>query len=215
AHDIIRTWLFSTVLRAELEHGVLPWAHTAISGFVTDPDRKKMSKSRGNVVTPMQPLQEFGSDAVRYWASNTRPGGDGIFDAGEIKVGPRLAIKILNASRFALLPSTSLGPGQEMPQGPITEPLDRGMLTSLAELVTEATENLDAYEYSKVIERVERFFWSFCDDYLELVKARRYGDLTPEGAASANSAMLVALSTLLRLFPPYMPLVTDEVWACS
>jgi valyl-tRNA synthetase len=193
------------VLRSHLEHGSLPWAHTAISGFVTDPDRKKMSKSKGNVVTPMGLLEEHGSDGVRYWSASGRPGTDTIFDAGEMKVGRRLAIKILNAARFALL--------QAEPRGPITEPLDRGMLTQLAQLVQEATEQLQAYDYARVLERTERFFWAFCDDYLELVKARRYGDLTPAGAASANSAMLVALSTMLRLFAPFLPFVTEEVWS--
>jgi valyl-tRNA synthetase len=204
-HDIIRTWLFTTVLRSELEHGTLPWSHTAISGFVTDPDRKKMSKSKGNVITPMEFLKEFGSDGVRYWAANVRPGGDGIFDVGEIKVGRRLAIKMLNAAKFALM--------QAEPRGPITEPLDRGMLSSLSTLVRESTEQFEAYDYAKVLEQSERFFWSFCDDYLELVKGRRYGDFTPEGAASANSAMLVALSTMLRLFAPFLPFVTEEVWS--
>jgi valyl-tRNA synthetase len=205
AHDIIRTWLFTTVLRSQLEHGTLPWRHTAISGFVTDPDRKKMSKSKGNVITPMEFLKEFGSDGVRYWAANVRPGGDGIFDVGEIKVGRRLSIKMLNAAKFALM--------QAEPRGPITEPLDRGMLSSLSTLVKESTEQFEGYDYSKVLEQSERFFWSFCDDYLELVKGRRYGDFTAEGAASANSAMLVALSTLLRLFAPFLPFVTDEVWS--
>jgi valyl-tRNA synthetase len=205
AHDIIRTWLFTTVLRSHLEHDALPWAHAAISGFITDPDRKKMSKSKGNVVTPASLLEEQGSDGVRYWAACARPGADTIFEPGQMKVGRRLAIKILNAARFALM--------QAAPRGPITEPLDRGMLTSLSLLVKESTEQLEAYEYARVLERTERFFWSFCDDYLELVKSRRYGDFTPEAAASANSAMLVALSTLLRLFAPYLPFVTEEVWS--
>ena len=205
AHDIIRTWLFATVLRAQLEHGSLPWRHAAISGWVLDPDRKKMSKSKGNVVTPMGLLQEHGSDGVRYWAASGRPGTDTAFDAAQMKVGRRLAIKLLNASRFALL--------QAAPRGPITEPLDRGMLTNLSRLVGEATTSLDAYDYARVLERTESFFWGFCDDYLEMVKARRYGDFGPEGAASANSAMLVALSALLRLFAPYLPFVTEEVWS--
>jgi valyl-tRNA synthetase len=207
-HDIIRTWLFTTVLRSHLEHDSLPWAHAALSGFVLDPDRKKMSKSKGNVVTPMTLLEQFGSDGVRYWSASVRPGGDPAFDLndpGQMKIGRRLAIKILHAARFALL--------QAEPRGPITEPLDRGMLTVLSHLAEEATEQLEAYDYSRVLERTERFFWTFCDDYLELVKARRYGDFTPEGAASANSAMRVALSTLLRLFAPYLPFVTEEVWS--
>ena len=205
AHEIIRTWLFDTVLRSTLEHGSLPWKHTAISGWVLDPDRKKMSKSKGNVVTPMALLEEHGSDGVRYWAASGRPGTDTAFDPGQMKVGRRLAIKMLNAAKFALM--------QAEPRGPITEPLDRGMLSSLSTLVRESTEQLEAYDYARVLEQAERFFWSFCDDYLELVKGRRYGDFTPEGAASANSAMLVALSALLRLFAPFLPFVTEEVWS--
>jgi valyl-tRNA synthetase len=205
AHDIIRTWLFSTVLRAQLEHGELPWSHTAISGFVVDPDRKKMSKSKGNVVTPMALLEEHGSDGVRYWAASGRPGTDTTFDPGQMKVGRRLAMKLLNAARFALL--------QSEPRGLIAEPLDRGMLTALASLVDDATTQLEAYDYARVLERAEAFFWAFCDDHLELVKSRRYGDFGAEGAASANSAMLVALSSLLRLFAPYLPFVTEEVWS--
>ena len=204
-HDIIRTWLFTTVLRSHLEHNALPWGNAAISGFITDPDRKKMSKSKGNVVTPAGLLDEHGSDGVRYWAASARPGADTIFEPGQMKVGRRLAIKILNAARFALM--------QAEPRGAITEPLDRGMLSTLAELVTDSTAQLEGYEYARVLERTERFFWSFCDDYLELVKSRRYGDFTPEAAASANSAMLVALSALLRLFAPYLPFVTEEVWS--
>jgi valyl-tRNA synthetase len=205
AHDIIRTWLFDTVLRAHLEHGSLPWTNTAISGWVLDPDRKKMSKSKGNVVTPMGLLQEHGSDGVRYWAASGRPGADTAFDPAQMKVGRRLAIKILNAARFALL--------QAEPRGAIVEPLDRGMLTALARLVDEATSQLEDYDYTRVLERTEAFFWAFCDDYLELVKSRRYGDFGSEGAASANSAMLVALETLLKLFAPYLPFVTEEVWS--
>jgi valyl-tRNA synthetase len=218
AHDIIRTWLFTTVLRAELEHGKLPWANAAISGWVLDPDRKKMSKSKGNVVTPMGLLQEHGSDGVRYWAASGRPGTDTAFDSAQMKVGRRLAIKLLNASRFALLTGapaarTVRGGVEAEPRGAITEPLDRGMLTNLSRLVAESTESLEAYDYARVLERTESFFWAFCDDYLEMVKARRYGDFGAEGAASANSAMRVALSALLRLFAPFLPFVTEEVWS--
>jgi len=205
AHDIIRTWLFTTVLRAELEHGSVPWANAAISGWVLDPDRKKMSKSKGNVVTPLALLEEHGADGARYWAASGRPGADTAFDAAQMKVGRRLAIKLLNAAKFALL--------QAEPRGAVVEPLDRGMLTQLSRLVEESTEHLEAYDYTRVLERAESFFWTFCDDYLELVKSRRYGDFGPEGAASANSAMLVALSTMLRLFAPYLPFVTEEVWS--
>jgi valyl-tRNA synthetase len=205
AHDIIRTWLFSTVLRAHYEHRSLPWYNAGISGWVLDPDRKKMSKSKGNVITPMGLLQENGSDGVRYWAASARPGTDTAFEVGQMKVGRRLATKILNASRFALL--------QAEPRGNVTHPLDRAMLESMASLARFATEKLEAYDYASVLDQVEKSFWTFCDDYIELVKGRRYGDVGPEGAGSANTALVTALSVYLRLFAPYLPFVTEEVWS--
>jgi valyl-tRNA synthetase len=205
AHDIIRTWLFDSVLRAHLEHNSLPWTNAAISGWVLDPDRKKMSKSKGNVVTPMALLEEHGSDGVRYWAASGRPGTDTAFDPNQMRVGRRLAIKLLNASRFALASAE--------PQGPITAAVDRAMLRRLAALVDDATRDLDSYDYARVLQRTEEFFWRFCDDYLELVKGRRYGEQGPDAAASANSALAAALSVLLRLFAPFLPFVTEEVWS--
>jgi valyl-tRNA synthetase len=205
AHEIIRTWLFSTVLRAHLQHDSLPWTNAAISGWVLDPDRKKMSKSKGNVVTPMDLLEAHGSDGARYWAASARPGTDTAFEPAQMKVGRRLATKLLNASRFALL--------QHEPRGPVTEPLDRGMLLALADLVEAATAKLEAYDYAWVLDQVERSFWGFCDDYIELAKSRRYGDHGAAPAGSANTALLAALSAYLRLFAPYLPFVTEEVWS--
>ena len=205
AHDIIRTWLFDSVLRAHLEHDSLPWTHAAISGWVLDPDRKKMSKSKGNVVTPMALLEEHGSDGARYWAASGRPGTDTAFDPGQMKVGRRLAIKILNASKFALMSAE--------PQGEITAAVDRAMIRNLAALVADVTATFEGYDYARVLQRTETFFWGFCDDYLELVKGRRYGDQDVEGAASANAALTAALSVMLRLFAPFLPFVTEEVWS--
>jgi valyl-tRNA synthetase len=203
AHDIIRTWLFSTVLRAHLETGALPWRNAAISGWVLDPDRKKMSKSRGNVVTPMALLEEHGSDAVRYWAAKGGPGVDTAFDAGQMQVGRRLAIKLLNASRFVL--------GKTTPTGPVTRALDRGLLTRLAELVRTTTASFDRYDYTAALRETETFFWWFCDDHIELVKRRRAGD--GADSASATASCLTALSVMLRLLAPFVPFVTEEVWS--
>jgi valyl-tRNA synthetase len=208
--DIIRTWLFSTVLRAELEHGQVPWKNAGISGFIVDPDRKKMSKSKGNVVTPAGMLEEHGSDAVRYWAASSRLGTDAAFDPQnpkQIKIGRRLAIKVLNAAKFVY----------SFPVAPhingSMHPLDVDMLAELNRVVVAATEAFEVYDHAKALEVTEHFFWVFCDDYLELVKERAYGAATDVGQTSAMLALTEALDIMLRLFAPFIPFATEEVWS--
>ena len=226
-HDIIRTWLFSTVVRAHDEFGTLPWRHATVNGFILDPDRKKLSKSKGNATTPLDLLVEHGSDGVRYWAAAARLGVDAALDPAQMKVGRRLAIKILNASRFALSFGDVDGVhGVESTAGPagtaglaalVTEPLDRSMLASLGDVVDMATTANEALDYTRALEVTESFFWAFCDDYLELVKDRAYGsdegDEPDPGAVSARAALRLALDIQLRLLAPVVVFATEEVWS--
>jgi len=214
--DIIRTWLFSTVLRAEQESGVAPWKNAGISGFIVDPDRKKMSKSKGNVVTPKGMLDDHGSDAVRYWAASSRLGTDAAFDPQnpkQIKIGRRLAIKVLNAAKFVYSFPVPEGAKTTDATAGITEALDVDLLAELDRVVATATKAFDEFDHARALETTEHFFWVFCDDYLELVKERAYGSSTPEGQASAVLTLRTAVDVLLRLFAPFIPFATEEVWS--
>ncbi len=204
--EIIRTWLFSTVLRAHYEHGVLPWAGATINGWILDPDRKKMSKSKGNVVTPMGLFDTYGTDAVRYWALAARPGVDTAFSEDQMKIGRRLATKLLNVTRFVLaIPA----PDREVE----LEPVDEAMLARLDAAVGEATQAFDGYDYARALEHAESFFWWFCDDYVELVKSRAYDDSGDDAVVSARRALRHALDAVQRLFAPALPFVAEETWS--
>jgi valyl-tRNA synthetase len=214
-HDIIRTWLFSTMVRAESLAGSVPWTNTALSGWILDPDRKKMSKSKGNVVVPNDVLEKYGADAVRYWAASARLGADTAYDEGQMKIGRRLAIKLLNASKFVLMQGVDASSviGRGATASTVSNGLDRSLIAQLADVVAEASEAFENYEYARALQLAESFFWSFTDDYVELVKDRAYGARGPEEQASVHAALATTLDALLRLFAPFLPFATEEVWS--
>jgi valyl-tRNA synthetase len=209
AHEIIRTWLFSTVVRSHFQHDSLPFTNALISGWVLDPDRKKMSKSVGNVVTPMPLLELHGADALRYWAASGRPGTDTAIDEAQMKIGRRLTIKILNASKFVLGRLEGVAP---FTASDVTQPLDRDLLASLGHVIDETTAAFENYDYARALERTEAFFWSFCDNYVELAKTRSYRDPQDPPTRSAHATLSLTLSALQRLLAPFVPFVTEEVW---
>jgi valyl-tRNA synthetase len=207
-HDIIRTWLFSTMVRSNFEHDVAPWKNACLSGWILDPDRKKMSKSKGNVVTPSDLFDQYGSDAVRYWAACARPGVDTAFSEDQMKVGRKLATKLLNLTKFVL------GAGTNEVSTVAAQPVDlvdQAMLVRLSEVVDAATIALEQFDYARALERTEAFFWWFCDDYVELVKTRAYGET--QDSSSARVSLHRALSIVQRLFAPMLPFATEEVWS--
>jgi valyl-tRNA synthetase len=214
AHDIIRTWAFYTIVKAWMHEGEVPWRHVVLSGWILDPDRKKMSKSKGNVVTPEAIIDEYSADGVRYWAARARLGTDTAYDPSVFKVGKRLVTKVFNASRFVLMQLDRVAGGGPIP-GPeaIREPLDVALVDRLRTVIEQATRAFDAFDYAAALQVTEEAFWNFCDHYLELVKLRSYAEEDSPARRSAIAALAWGLRTFLRLLAPFLPYVTEEVWS--
>ncbi|MCB4207381.1 valine--tRNA ligase [Arthrobacter sp. UM1] len=212
-HDIIRTWLFSSVVRADALQKCAPWKHAGISGWILDPDRKKMSKSKGNVVVPTDVLSEYGADAVRYWAASAKLGADTAYEVAQMKIGRRLAIKLLNASKFVLNLGATEADVARGSADAVTNELDKALLAELASVVEQSTRALEQYDYARALALTESFFWMFTDDFVELVKDRAYGAQGEEGRDSVRAALATTLDALLRLFAPFLPFATEEVYS--
>jgi valyl-tRNA synthetase len=213
SHEIIRTWAFYTIAKALLHENKVPWHNVVISGWILDPDRKKMSKSQGNVITPMHLFDEHGVDSVRYWAASARLGTDTAFDPQAFKIGRRLSTKLFNAAKFVL--------SHEGEVGPITHELDRAFVHELSELVCKVTKSHGEFNFAQALQDTEAFFWGrFTDTYLELAKPRAWAALgndapshTDEDRSSAIAALRLGLNVLLRLFAPILPYITEEIWS--
>lgn len=214
AHEIIRTWAFSTIVKAWMHEGEIPWKHAIISGWILDPDRKKMSKSKGNVIVPTKLLEEYSADAVRYWAAKARLGADTAFDEGIFKIGRKLTTKLFNASKFVLMQFDRIGASvTTYGVDAITVPLDKALIQRLKKVIEEATTSFERFDYAQALQLTEDAFWLYCDHYVELVKARTYEDQGSAGRDSGYATLAWSLKTFLRLFAPFLPYITEEIWS--
>lgn len=212
AHDIIRTWAFYTIVKAYLHDNEIPWKNVVLSGWILDPDRKKMSKSQGNVVTPEPLIDEYGADSVRYWAARARLGVDTAYDEQVFKVGKKLVTKLFNAGKFAIGRLAGVDTALLTPDK-ITMESDRSLIAELRPLIARATKALDTFDYAQALSLVEEFFWgAFCDNYLELAKPRTYDEALSPERLSACATLRLMHRALMRLFAPFVPYIAEEIW---
>lgn len=213
SHEIIRTWAFYTIVKAYLHEKEVPWRNVVISGWILDPDRKKMSKSQGNVVTPEPLIDEFGADSVRYWAARARLGVDTAYDEQVFRVGKKLVTKLFNASKFVLMRIEGVDTELLGPQS-VSEESDRAVIAELRPLLERVTKSFAAFDYAQALALTEDFFWrTFCDNYLELAKARTYDEGRSPGRISACATLRLLHRAVLRMFAPFVPYITEEVWS--
>lgn len=242
AHEIIRSWAFYTMLKAQLHEGKLPWKNIMISGWCLAEDKTKMSKSKGNVVEPEKLIESYGSDVIRYWSSSSRLGADTAYSEDVMKNGKRLVSKLWNSAKFAAQHLGKIDIRQlalevtgkelkeseinlEMLSSYITCDYDKYFILKLSNLIEEVTKAFESYEYAVAMEKIERFFWQdFCDNYLEIAKTRAYNEdeesalssldesARRKGQISAILTLRYSLDILLRLFAPVLPHITEELY---
>ncbi|HTZ41649.1 MAG TPA: valine--tRNA ligase [Candidatus Omnitrophota bacterium] len=206
AHEIITFWLFNTLLKSRLHFGKNPWSDAMISGYVTL-EGEKMSKSKGNIINPQDVMGKYGSDAIRYWAASAKLGMDFDYQEKEVITGKKFITKLLNASNFIFMNLRDYKPKK-------TELLetDRIFLGKLNELMENSTKSFENYEYYKARFELDNFFWKiFCDNYLEIVKKRIYNGSEKE-RESACFALYTILLSLLKMFAPITPFITEEIY---
>jgi len=214
AHEIIRTWAFYTIAKAWMHEKTIPWNNIVISGWVVNPDRKKMSKSKGDNITPEGLLQTYPADALRYWAGRAKLGQDTLFDEKVFAIGHRLVTKIFNAAKFVRMQLDAAREANvSWNLSDITETLDLSWLAKIRDLTVFANNSLKQFDYAPVLALAEEVFWQFCDQYIELVKSRAYLQKDNIKGRSAIATLDLSLQTLLKIFAPFLPFVTEEVWS--
>jgi len=209
AHDIIRTWAFYTIAKALMHAHTIPWKEVLVSGFILDPDRKKMSKSKGNVVTPQHLIDSYGADSVRYWAARAHLGVDTAFDEQVMAQGKKLINKIFNASKFVfqIFNNGELKDKDDYKKY-ITSDLDKSWMNKLVQMLQAASKSLDEYDYASALDMIEKRFWDFCDNYLEIVKKRAYS----EDSQSAIASLVCTIDIFLKAFAPFCPFIVEEIY---
>ena len=215
AHEIIRTWAFYTIVQSHFHENSPPWKKIAVSGWVVDPTRSKMSKSKGNIVTPDKLMDTYSADALRYWAGRAGLGQDTVYDEQVFKTGQRLVTKIFHAARFVCLQTEPI-PVSLLLQGDlkgIRETVDRAWVMFLRENYKTVTGFLENFKYDSALRLAEKTFWSFCDNYIELVKARTYQLKGEAEGISGALALDCSLYLFLKMFAPFLPYITEEVWS--
>ena len=212
AHEIIRTWAFYTLVKSQYHFKSLPWENVLISGWgIAGEGMGKISKSRDSgLPSPIEMIQRYSADALRYWAASTGPGKDAVINEEKIQTGTRLITKLWNVARFSERFLSEMNPQQG--DIPALTPADRWILASLQTLVGRTTSLMENYDYAAAKSEIETFFWQYlADNYLEMCKQRLYDPLHPF-FAGARYTLYHGLLNTLKLLAPFLPFVTEAIY---
>ena len=210
-YDIIFFWVARMVVSGMEQMKKEPFKTVFIHGLVRDDKGRKMSKSLGNGIDPLEMAEKYGADALRFnLITGNSPGNDMRFYVEKCEAMRNFANKIWNASRYVLMNLTVEETG--LPDAADLEIEDKWVLTKLNTLIKEVTENMDAYELGVASAKVYDFIWdTYCDWYIELTKARLYGE-NEKSKLAAQKVLVYVLDQFLRLLHPFMPFITEEIW---
>jgi valyl-tRNA synthetase len=212
AHDIIRTWAFYTIAKSLYHFDQLPWRTVAISGHGLSPVGAKLSKSRGNgQATPLEAIEHYSADAIRYWAAGAGFGRDSWISEEQFKIGQKLMTKLWNVFRFSMTFLHDYVP--EVTPAATLSPTDKWLLAHLQRTIQGATAHLEAYDFARALAEVEDFFWNIlADNYIEMAKYRLYSAADPTARDAARYSLYQALLSAIKLFAPVMPHLTEEIY---